>query len=74
MKWLTAIFVALLLGVAVLPRAFDATSAWIAQRHASVKSIDYIPRGSYDFSASRRRTSEHDWDTDPHPGAGAQAR
>jgi hypothetical protein len=55
MKWLTAVFILLLLMLAAIPAAIDAASGWMARRHASVQTIDYLARDIDELSASRRR-------------------
>jgi hypothetical protein len=61
MKWLTAMFVLLLLALAAIPVAIEAASGWLVPRRASVQSIDYLGRDIHDLSASRRRTPRK-WD------------
>jgi len=56
MKWLTAVFILLLLMLAAIPAAIDAANGWMARRHTSVQAIDYLARDIDDLSASRRRT------------------
>ncbi len=56
MKWLTAVFILLLLALAAVPAAFDAASRWISHRGASVQAIDYLSRDVNELSASRRRS------------------
>jgi hypothetical protein len=55
MRWLTAILVALLLGLAAFPAAVTAVGGWVAHRSEHVRSIDYLPREINEISASRRR-------------------
>jgi hypothetical protein len=55
MKWLTAVFIVLLLALAAIPTAINVASGWIAHRRASVESIDYLSRDVHELSASRRR-------------------
>jgi hypothetical protein len=55
MKWLTAVFILLLLMLAAIPAAIDAANGWMARRHTSVQAIDYLARDIDDLSASRRR-------------------
>jgi hypothetical protein len=61
MKWLTAIFVLLLLALGALPTAIDALGGWIEHRSGDVESIKYIARDINDLSASRRH--KHDFDS-----------
>jgi hypothetical protein len=56
MKWLTAVFILLLLALAAVPAAFDAASRWVSHRRASVQAIDYLSRDINELSASRRRS------------------
>jgi len=55
MKWLTAVFILLLLMLAAIPAAIDAANGWMARRHTSVQAIDYLARDIDELSASRRR-------------------
>ena len=55
MKWLTAVFILLLLMLAAIPAGIDAANGWMARRHTSVQAIDYLARDIDDLSASRRR-------------------
>ena len=54
MKWLTAVFILLLLLLAAAPAVIDAATGWIAHRRASVQTIDYLSRDIDELSASRR--------------------
>ena len=54
MKWLTAVFILLLLLLAAAPAAIDVATGWIAHRRASVQTIDYLSRDIDEMSASRR--------------------
>jgi len=65
MKWLTAVFILLLLTLASIPVAIDAASGWMAHRHPSVQAIDYLSRDIDELSASRRRAPRK-----PDPVAG----
>jgi hypothetical protein len=58
MRWLTAILVVLLLGLAAFPTVVGTVSGWIAHRSEHVRSIDYLPREIDEISASRRRAGE----------------
>jgi len=60
MRWLTAIFVLLILALAALPTAIDAVGGWIDHRSASVESINYIARDVNELSASRHHRHDHD--------------
>jgi hypothetical protein len=64
MKWLTAVFILLLLMLAAIPAGIDAANGWMARRHASVQAIDYLARDIDDLSASRRRAPRK---ADPAP-------
>jgi hypothetical protein len=55
MKWLTALFIVLLLALAAIPAVIGVASGWIAHRSAGVESIDYLARDGHELSASRRR-------------------
>ena len=55
MKWLTAILVLLLFGLAAFPAAIDTVGAWVTHRSEHVQAIDYLPREIDEMSASRRR-------------------
>jgi len=65
MKWLTAVFILLLLMLAAIPVAIDAANGWMARRHTSVQAIDYLSRDIDELSASRRRAPRK-----PDPVAG----
>ena len=60
MRWLTAIFVLLLLALGALPTAIDAVGGWIGHRSGDVESINYIARDVNDLSASRRHRRDFD--------------
>jgi hypothetical protein len=64
MKWLTAILVLLLLGLAAFPATVNAVGAWMAHRSETVQSIDYLPR---DQSESNRH-ARHKHDSEQGPG------
>jgi hypothetical protein len=42
LKWLTAVLVLLLFGLAAFPATVGAVGAWISHRSETVQSIDYI--------------------------------
>ena len=71
MKWLTAILVVLLLGLAAFPATVGTVSAWIVHKSEHVQSIDYLPREINEMSASRRRPA-HRFDQMPNPGQMAE--
>ena len=55
MRWLTAILVLLLLGLAAIPTTVGTVSAWMARRAEGVQPISYISREIHELSAARRR-------------------
>lgn len=55
MRWLTAILVVLLVGLAAMPAAVDAVVGWVVHRTENVRSISYVPYAVDEFSASRRQ-------------------
>jgi hypothetical protein len=55
MKWLTAILVVLLVGLAAMPAAVDAVVGWVVHRSENVRSIRYVPFAVDELSASRRQ-------------------
>jgi hypothetical protein len=55
MRWLTAILVVLLVGLAAMPAAVDAVVGWAIHRSENVRSISYVPFAVDEFSASRRQ-------------------
>jgi hypothetical protein len=54
MRWLTAILVLLLLGLAAFPATVESVNAWLAHRSEGVQSINYLSRDIHELSASRR--------------------
>ena len=59
MKWLTAILVALLVGLAACPAA---VGGWLGHRAESIHAISYVPGMVDELSASRRQHRHHEHD------------
>ena len=55
MRWLTAILVLLLFGLAAIPTTVGTVGAWMAHRTDGVQPISYISREIHELSAARRR-------------------
>jgi hypothetical protein len=63
MRWLTAILLLLLFGLAAIPATVGTVSAWMARRADGVQPISYISRDIHELSAARRRAGRrHDPD------------
>jgi hypothetical protein len=68
MRWLTAILLLLLFGLAAIPATVGTVGAWMARRADGVQRISYISREIHELSAARRRAG-HRHDPDRHGDA-----